>query len=333
MKIAYVLVPIAVISGKSNGIRSQALSWKKSLEENGNEVVLIDTWGDYDWNVFDIIHVFGTGQWLFNFVRALSGKNNNIVLSPIIDSYQNPFLYYLSAFFGSKLLRLWSPQYTLRQSIPYLKSIFVRSQHEANFINRIAKSKISHLPLATNISNQSTNSFEKEEFCLHISSISQPRKNVIRLIQAAKKYDFKLILAGNKGNAEGYAKIKNVIGDATNIEVLGFVSEKTKHDLYNSAKVFALPSIIEGVGIVALDAAACGCEIVITSIGGPKEYYSDYALVVDPFSVDEIGEAIVSFLNGTKSFQPKLRTKILNEYSSKAIGLKLEKSYKSLILN
>ena len=84
--------------------------------------------------------------------------------------------------------------------------------------------------------------------------------------------------------------------------------------LYATAKCFALPSIFEGVGLVALDAAACGCDIVITKLGGPHEYYSDMASMVNPMSVDEIGTSIKEFLEG-KTFQPELSKYVQENFS------------------
>jgi glycosyltransferase involved in cell wall biosynthesis len=85
--------------------------------------------------------------------------------------------------------------------------------------------------------------------------MTQPRKNVPRLIEAAKKYQFNLKLVGNKGNAESEKRIRALIGDSQNIEILGFISDEELSLLYDKAKVFALPSINEGVGLVALEAA------------------------------------------------------------------------------
>ena len=68
MKIGFFLVEIAIISGNSNGIKSQARAWAKGLKSRGHIVEELNVWGNYDWKTFDIIHVFGTGVWLHNFV-------------------------------------------------------------------------------------------------------------------------------------------------------------------------------------------------------------------------------------------------------------------------
>jgi glycosyltransferase involved in cell wall biosynthesis len=50
-----------------------------------------------------------------------------------------------------------------------------------------------------------------------------------------------------------------------------------------------------------------GCDIVITNIGGPKEYYpSDMVQLVNPYDTDDIGQAVLRAMEDTSS-QPKLR--------------------------
>jgi glycosyltransferase involved in cell wall biosynthesis len=92
--------------------------------------------------------------------------------------------------------------------------------------------------------------------------------------------------------------------------------------LYARSRVFALPSLMEGVGLVGLEAAAHGADIVITGRGGPKEYYGDLARKINPESVDDIGRAVMEFLDG-KTFQPDLSRRILTDYSIEASVAKL----------
>ena len=218
MKIAYILYPEAIISGDSNGVKSQARVWVKALLEKGHNVEELNGWGNYDWKTFDIIHVFGTGVWLHNFVRILAKINDNIVVSPIIDSIQTPFKYKISTFFGFEKLRLSSPTYALKKSLPYVKGVFVRSNYESLFFRKsmnLSDEKIFNIPLSfdNEVCKDQKNIGCKENFCLHISSIYQERKNVIRLIKAAKKYRFDLVLAGAKGTTEQFMPILKEISE------------------------------------------------------------------------------------------------------------------------
>lgn len=329
MYIAFILAPNIVISGNSNGIKSQAKQWRKYLTRRGHTVDEIDVWGHYDWKSYDIIHIFGSGLWLQGFVERIQLFNANLVFSPIIDSFQSPFLYKVSSFVGLKRLRLWSPTYTLRKLMPYFKAVFVRSDYEAAYVNYslgFAKDNIFKVPVSISSYSGNDDVIGKEDFCLHISSIYQKRKNVIRLIEAAKMFKFKLVLAGSKGTVAEFKPIQDAIGCAENIEVLGFISEEEKEDLYRRAKVFALPSIREGVGIVALDAAVFNCQVVLTNVGGPKEYFNGQAILVNPNNTEEIGRAIAEAIKGYKA-NNSFKNYVLNNFSEDRVAEKLEQSY------
>lgn len=330
MKIAYILSLECVISGDSNGVKMQAKIWAEYLQKMGHEVVYVDPWQHYRWMDFDVIHIFGAGLWLHEFVRKISLKNSNIVISPIIDTIKSLGAYRMASYWGFPKLRLYSSNFVLRETIRYVKNFYSRSQYESDFLINsygIDKERIIKIPLSCRFEGLSHN-VQKENFCLHVSSISQPRKNVARLVMAANKYGFKLVLAGNKGTNEEYAHIEKLINGNPNINVLGFISKEQLIELYDKAKVFALPSITEGVGLVALEAAARGCDIVMTNLGGPKEYYDDLAYLVNPFSVDEIGKGVVDALKTTK--QPQLKQHILSYYSLEKLTQQLVDSYKNI---
>lgn len=330
MKIAYILSLECVISGDSNGVKMQAKIWAESLQKMGHEVVYIDPWRHYRWIEFDIIHIFGAGLWLHEFVRKISHKNNNIVISPIIDTIKSLGAYRIASYWGFPKLRLYSSNFILRETIQYVKKFYSRSQYESDFLIKsygIEEERIVKIPLSCRFEGLNNN-VQKENFCFHVSSITQSRKNVARLIMAANKYGFKLVLAGNKGTKEEYVRIEKLIKGNPDINVMGFVTKEKLIELYDKAKVFALPSITEGVGLVALEAAARECDIVMTNLGGPKEYYADLAYLVNPFSVDEIGRGVMDALETTK--QPQLKQHILSVYSLDKLTQQLVDSYKNI---
>ena len=88
---------------------------------------------------------------------------------------------------------------------------------------------------------------------------------------------------------------------------------------------------MEGVGIVALDAAYYGCEIVISNIPGPKEYYNGMCEEINPYSVDDIGKGIMNFLLDKKQYQPKLGEYVRSNYNTKCVYDNLFNAYTSLI--
>ena len=55
-------------------------------------------------------------------------------------------------------------------------------------------------------------------------------------------------------------------------------------DIFNGSRVFVMPSLLEGFGLVATEAMACGCALVASDSGGSRDYAIDgeTALVSDP---------------------------------------------------
>lgn len=331
MKIAFIVSESFSVS-PYNGILMQAKTWASALEKKGHAVVRVNPWEKQEWEEYDIIHIIGVCGYIDTLAEQLSKRNKNIVFSPIIDTIQRVFQYKLASYWGSKHFRLTSPNYTIRQSTKYIKHFLVRSRYEYAYVNKaysVSPQQISIIPLSYRL--PVCNGFpQKENFCLHISKITDGRKNVMRLIQAAIKYQFNLVLAGSISSERDFEQMRKIIEINNNISYIGRVDDDTLIQLYKKAKVFALPSINEGVGMVALDAALYGCEIVITKLGGPSEYYNGMAFKVNPYSIAEIGQAIKKAMYQS-NFQPNLQKYIRKEYELSFCMDKLVSIYETLI--
>lgn len=326
MKIAFILSHGAL--APSNGVRSQAITWKKGLENLGHEVILIDMWQKNDWTSFDIIHFYGFSIYMRDFINGVSKINPNIVVSPILDPNYSIRRLKLYSHFGIKKFNLTNPYHGLRSIKSKVKTILVRSNFEKEYIVKgfgFKREVCGVVPLSFNIPTHEK-SRKKDSFCLHISLLTDERKNVKRLIQAAIKYKFKLILGGKLRNEKEVKLLNSWIGDNKNIEYRGYLSNEEMIRLYSAAKVFALPSTNEGVGIVALEAAAMNCDIVLTNLGGPKEYYNGMAKLIKPQSIDQIGRAIRYFLDGN-SCQPELGSHIRSNYCLQSVTEQLVNAY------
>lgn len=332
-KIFYIVESIT--GSKGNGIAQQALTWSRILSKYTDiKTILVNSWDEYTYQEGDVVHLFGSsGVWFYDVANRMKEKGCKVVWSPICDNVDSPKIQRMKTFIGNKRLQLFSYPMIRKQTYDIVDKVFVRSRYEMEYLKSaygIGDSQMVVVPLSMSYEdNIQIFSASRENFCLHISSISQERKNVLRLVKASKKYNFRLILAGNKGSDTEYQRIGKEIIGARNIEVLGYISEEKKRELYQKAKVFALPSIKEGVGIVALDAAHYGCEIVITNQGGPKEYFGDLSYQVDPYDIDNIGKSIILAMEGTN--QPELSEWVNKHYSQPVIASCLAKAYHELI--
>jgi glycosyltransferase involved in cell wall biosynthesis len=118
------------------------------------------------------------------------------------------------------------------------------------------------------------------------------RKNQLNLIRALANTPYHLILIGARSTnqVDYYDQCKR---EATpNIQFIDFLEQKYLLDYYKKAKVHVLPSWFETTGLSSLEAAAMGCNIVLTRKGDTYEYFKDYAYYCEPESPDSIYQAI-----------------------------------------
>lgn len=341
MKIAIIMGGQALEPG--GGVRMQGLMWRDGLLGLGHDVSLVNFWEEYNWKLFDAIIVLQmTG--IFDAVISQMCKNNpNILFAPILDPGPSATLgrykflaKTMSRVCNSKIGRIChlSSEFTkLYDNTSKIRMFLTRSNQETDYVSYcfdVDKTKIAQVPLSLRFNPLDKVPITKESFCFHVSRLASPNKNVTRLIEAAKKYGFNLKLAGYLHGESETNWLHNQINGSSNIEYVGTLNDNDLKNYYRRAKVFALPSYTEGVGMVAMEAAAYGCEIVLTNLGAPKDYYNGMAELVNPFSVDDIGIKIMKCLESGKS-QPFLLDYIKSNYSLMACSIKLENAIRKAI--
>ncbi len=151
-----------------------------------------------------------------------------------------------------------------------------------------------------------------EQFILHLGTL-QPRKNLVRLIQAYGRLgtDAKLVLAGGRGWL--YEEILSEI-EKLNLHhavlLPGYVPDEELPLWYNAATLLAYPSLYEGFGLPVVEAMACGTPVVTSNVSSLPEAAGESeagaALLVNPHDVDELAAALHSALND-QSLQDQLR--------------------------
>ncbi len=153
---------------------------------------------------------------------------------------------------------------------------------------------------------------KKSRYIIFVGTI-QPRKNLIRLIEAFKVIqDLKLVIVG-KTKGEGrqawmYDEIlqkPKQLGIAEKIIFTGFVPETELPFLINGSVAFILPSLWEGFGIPVVDAMACGVPVIVSSISSLPEVVGDAGILINPNSVKEIQEAIIKIATDKKLWNRK----------------------------
>jgi len=170
---------------------------------------------------------------------------------------------------------------------------------------------------------QLKHSIQKDETLVICVARIEGIKNQLNLIKALNNTRFKLLLIGSSApNQLSYYEDckKNA---ASNITFINHLPQEELLKYYQQAKVHVLPSWFETTGLSSLEAAAMGCNVVITNRGDAKEYFADDAFYCDPAWPTSIYNAIEKASHA--STNKKLQDRIISNYTwSKASKQTLE---------
>jgi glycosyltransferase involved in cell wall biosynthesis len=136
---------------------------------------------------------------------------------------------------------------------------------------------------------------KREPMILTVGAL-QTRKNTVRLVEAFEALDapgWRLVIAGPKGfGSEAIlARIERSPKRGL-LDLPGFVTDAERARLYETASVFAFPSLDEGFGMPVLEAMAHGVPVVASRTSSLPEVADDAAVLVDPMDVGAIAGAL-----------------------------------------
>jgi len=146
----------------------------------------------------------------------------------------------------------------------------------------------------------------------------QPRKNIVRLIEAFSrlrtkdlglKTDLELLIVGKKGwMYEDILNAPKKYGVSDNVKFLDSVSDEDLPSFYRNAICFVLPSLYEGFGLPILEAMKYGCPVIISNVSSLPEAGGDAALYFDPENAQDIARKIDQVISDEK-LREKMREK------------------------
>jgi len=155
------------------------------------------------------------------------------------------------------------------------------------------------------------------------------RKNQLNLILAIRNTKFELYMIGNPAphQIDYYNACRKL--EAPNIHFIPELSQEELVPYYQQAKVHVLPSWFETAGLSSLEAAAMGCNLVITNKGDAWEYFGEAVQYCDPASPDSIYEAIEKASETSES--SLLQQKIYSDFTWRKAASRTFEAYKGVL--
>lgn len=262
---------------------------RKALQSRGLSVELFNYWAPN--RDIDILHNFTCIDGCDFVINGYKKLNKKIFISPILWPMGTDYDHWIKP----KVTALFAASdklFTNSKAESQLLSNFYETPIEKFHETRNA---ISSLYLSQGKPDLFRNKYDiKGDYVLTVANIDR-RKNTLKLVEACARANVTLISIGHIKDVPYYEEIRWRFKEFDKFIHLGPISDiSLLKSVYSGAKTFILPSMCETPGIAALEAASQGAKVIITEIGAAREYFQNYALYVNPESVDSIFDALTS---------------------------------------
>ncbi len=158
----------------------------------------------------------------------------------------------------------------------------------------------------------------------------QPRKNIVRLIEAFARLQNKatqLVVVGmiNEGrggwmNESIFATVKR-LGLEKQVIFTGYVLDNEVPLLFAGSRAYVLPSLYEGFGIPPVEAMATGIPVVVSRVSSLPEICGEAPVYIDnPESVEDITaslDSVLSLSDSERTRRVKLGQSFVTRYNWK----------------
>lgn len=154
-------------------------------------------------------------------------------------------------------------------------------------------------------------------FFLTIGALEK-RKNHTRSIRAfaqsgLAERGFQYVLCGARGDAA--TEVTQLVDQTRGVHLLGYVTDEQLRWLYRNAAGFVLPSLLEGFGMPALEAASHGLVPLLSGDSALSEATGGLGYAVDPLSVEEIAAGLSRIAELPSAERETLRTALVQHAS------------------
>lgn len=138
-----------------------------------------------------------------------------------------------------------------------------------------------------------------DEYLMFLGN-TDPKKNTARTLKAYRQYidhsshALPLLIADlDEMYIDQILKENSLESIKPYLMIPGYIANSDLPAIYSGAKVFLYTSLRESFGIPILEAMACGSPIITSNISSMPEIAGDGAILVDPFSVEDIANKLI----------------------------------------
>lgn len=291
------------------------------LTEKGVDVV-IDTNGAVSPSGFDLVHLFNFATPAITQEFASRARNAGVpyVVTTLYEDVAE--FHYQSHYVASKLIDYvqhgqptgsWSLTPAELAALPraarfpadeiaqYAAALFPNGKGEANALQRDfpQANQITEIPVGYEMgSTQGRELFERTygvtDFVFCVGRL-ESRKNQLMLLKALENSELPVVFAaGGFSYQPEYEAAVRAFRRAGKTIILGRVDTDMLSSAYAACRVHVLPSWYELPGLVSLEAASHGKNIVVSRTGTTADYVTDKAFYCAPWDADSIESAVTA---------------------------------------
>ncbi|MDR0304801.1 MAG: glycosyltransferase family 4 protein [Chitinispirillales bacterium] len=331
----------------NGGLATQARKTFEACRGLGLPVEIYNPWETINPQNIGAFHIFSTNYEMHSFSRTLYEKNIPQIVSSIFYTRHpawkiagiraiTKFISYFDS--GTKSCFDYCSEI-----MKNAETILPNTNDELKQIRKLFKipdEKITVVPNGVDkkFANANPQLFKKKygdsDIILSVTMLGKERKNGLNLIKALGKIDNPSYIIGSFHTESDYGKLCKVeLEKYPQVHYIGMFGHESEMlaSAYASAKVFVLPSWLETPGIASMEAALAGAQIVTTPIGGTKDYFKDFGIYVNPYSIDSISTGIKTALSRSESEQRKLKEFIYNNFLWGNVAQKYKEIYEKYL--
>jgi glycosyltransferase involved in cell wall biosynthesis len=314
----------------SGGLATQARKTYEACRDFGLPVEIYNAWELLDPSKIGAFHIFAANYETHHFSATLRERNIPQLVSSVFYT-RHPKWKINGIRAITKLLSRFdrgtkSAFDYIEETLRNAETVMPNTSDELKQIQNLfkipdEKIRVVHNGVDKKFANSDMKPFREkygdDNIILSVTMLGKERKNGLNMIRALGRIDHPSYIIGSFHTESAYGKLcKAELEKYPQIKYIGMFDHEDEMlaSAYACAKVFTLPSWLETPGLASMEAALAGAQVVTTPVGGTRDYFREYGIYVDPYSVDSIAAGIESALNRDIGEQKKLKNFIMSNF-------------------